>query len=210
MKKLVTLLLLLACIATAAEAKRRETPEEAAKRIRNYSGWEFGASGRVNFIFYELQHMKVADEAAVNAHRIPKKQLMGGDILFNAGYFLNNHWKMGIETGVQLQYNGPLVPIYATVHHYYGKRKNCLFNFFNIGTNMLFDHGVRMGGMAGIGGGYRIPVKESKMNVDLMIGYQATLLRPRPTVNGGYAFDRKDIKLQEVNQMVYVGIGVSF
>lgn len=210
MKKLVTLLLLLACIATAAEAKRRETPEEAAKRIRSYSGWEFGASGRVNFIFYELQHMKVADDPAVNAHRIPKKQLMGGDILLNAGYFLNNHWKIGIEGGVQLQYNGPLVPLYATVHHYYGKRKNCLFNYLNIGTNLLFDHGVRMGGMAGIGGGYRIPVKDSKMNVDLTIGYQASLVRPRPVVNGSYAFDFSEIKLQEINQMVYIGIGVSF
>ena len=52
MKKLVTLMLLLACIATAAEAKRREPPEEAAKRLRNYSGWEFGAPGRGNLIIY--------------------------------------------------------------------------------------------------------------------------------------------------------------
>ena len=210
MKKSVTLMLLLACIVTAAEAKRRETPEEAAKRIRNYSGWEFGATGRVAFIFYELQHMKVADEAAVNASRIPKKQLMGGQIALNAGYFLNNRWKLGVAGGVELQYNGPLVPIYATVHHYYGKRKNCLFNYLNLGTNILFDHGMRMGGMAGIGGGYRMPVKDSKMNVDLTIGYQATLLRPRPVVNGNFSFERRDIKLQEINQMVYIGIGVSF
>ncbi|MDE7129032.1 MAG: hypothetical protein K2O07_01725, partial [Alistipes sp.] len=85
MKKSVTLMLLLACIVTAAEAKRRETPEEAAKRIRNYSGWEFGATGRVNFIFYELQHMKVAAAAAVNASRIHNTQLMGGQIARSAG-----------------------------------------------------------------------------------------------------------------------------
>lgn len=210
MKKFVTLILLLACAVSAADAKRRETPEEAAKRIRDYSGWELGAGGRINFIFYELQHMKVADESAVNAHRIPKKQLIGGDLLFNAGYFLDNHWKIGVETGVQLQYNGPLVPICATAHYYYGKRKSCLFNYVDLGTNILFEHGMRMGGMAGVGGGYRVHVKDSNMNVDFTIGYQALLLRPRPVVYGDFAFDRSEIKYQEINQMVYVGIGVSF
>lgn len=210
MKRLITLILLAAFIAQPADARRRETPEEAAKKMRSYSGWEIGASGRVNFIFYELQRMKIASEDLVSAYRIPKKQLVGGQITFNAGRFLDNHWKIGIETGIQIQYNGPVVPIYATAHYYYGKRKNCLFNYLNAGTNILFEHGPRMGGTFGAGGGYRLRVKDSDMNIDLMIGYQLSMLSPRPVVNGNFAFDRKDISYKALNQMAYFGIGVTF
>jgi len=92
-----------------------------------------------------------------------------------------------------------VVPIYATAHYYYGKRKNCLFNYLNAGTNILFEHGPRMGGTFGAGGGYRLRVKD-----------QLSMLSPRPVVNGNFAFDRKDISYKALNQMAYFGIGVTF
>jgi hypothetical protein len=135
--------------------------------------------------------------------------MIGGNVMFNGGYFLNNHWKLGFELGAQMQYNHTFVPISLTGHYYYGTRKNCLFNFVSLGTNMLFNKGVRFG-LNGSGGvGVRIQSPESKYKYDIMLGYQAVMLNPRPH-GGEFGFDAKDVKYRRVNQGIYLGFGFHF
>ena len=61
MKKILLFILLALVGITNADAKRRETAEEIERKTRHYSGWEWGAAGRANLIFYELDYMRVAN-----------------------------------------------------------------------------------------------------------------------------------------------------
>lgn len=208
MKRLVILVLLALMIAPAAEARRRETPEEIERKTRHYSGWEWGLSGRFSLIYYELERMRVDDQLPVRAFQSQAK--LGGNVMLNAGYFLNNHWKLGVEAGAQIQYNGTVVPIYATAHYYYGTRKNCLFNFLNLGTNVLFDDGLRFGTTCAGGIGFRFQSPDSSHKIDVMLGYQALLTMPRPVVEGNFSYDRRDLRRQQFNQSVFIGLGFTF
>ncbi|MBQ2141808.1 MAG: hypothetical protein II204_01500, partial [Alistipes sp.] len=180
MKKTLLLVLMALLTITAADAKRRETPEEIERKTRHYSGWEWGASARANLIFYELDYMRVYNEPPVSAYKSHAK--FGGNIMLNGGYLINNHWKVGVELGAQIQYDYTVVPIYATAHYFYGKRKNCLFNFLNLGTNVLFDKGLRFGATGAGGVGFRIQTPDSPNKYDIMIGYQALMMNPRPVI----------------------------
>lgn len=208
MKRLFILLLLLLTVATSAEARRRETPEEIELRTRHYSGWEFGAAGRFGLYFYELDYMRVFNQSPVTAYQSHAR--LGGNVMLNAGYFLNNHWKLGVEAGAQIQYNYTVVPIYATAHYYYGTRKNCFFNFANLGTNVLFDKGLRFGATGAVGVGVRLQSPESPRKFDIMLGYQSLMLTPRPVVNGSFTFERGDMQRLELNQSVFIGLGITF
>lgn len=208
MKKFFVLLLLATLTIPVAEARRRETPEEIERKTRHYQGWEKGVSLRANLIFYELDRTRIIGEKAVRTYTDQTK--FGGNVLINAGYFLNNHWKIGAELGVQMQYNHTVMPIYATAHYYYGTRKNCLFNFVNLGTNLLFDKGVRFGSTCAGGVGFRIQSPDSKNKYDIMVGYQALLMRPRPEMEGSYQFKAKDVKRHEFNQGVFLGFTLTF
>lgn len=208
MKRVIFVLLAAMMILPTAEAKRRETAEEIEQKTRHYAGWEWGLSARGYFVFYELDRTKIVGEDAMRAHKTQTK--FGGSAMLNVGYFLNNHWKIGAEVGAQMQYNHTVIPLYASVHYYYGKRKNCLFNFANLGTNILFDHGLRFGSTCAGGVGYRFQSPTGRRKVDLMLGYQALLLNPRPVIEGDYSFNKRDINRKEFNQSVFIGLGISF
>lgn len=209
MKKFLVLLLLATLTIPVAEAKRRETPEEIERKTRHYQGWEKGVSLRANLFFYELDRTRIVGQKAVRTYTDQAK--FGGDVLFNIGYFINNHWKIGAELGAQIQYNYTTMPIYATAHYYYGTRKNCLFNFVNLGTNLLFQKGaVRLGSTCAGGIGYRIQAPDSKYKYDIMLGYQAYLLRPRPEFEGYYQYKPKDVKRHVFNQGVFIGFTLTF
>ena len=122
------LLLLVAMTIPVAEARRRETPEEIERKTRHYQGWEKGVSLRASLIFYELDRTRIVGEKAVRTYTDQAK--FGGNVMLHAGYFINNHWKVGAEIGAQIQYNHTVIPVYATAHYYYGTRKNCLLNHF--------------------------------------------------------------------------------
>ena len=189
MKRLVIIVLLMLMAVPMAEAKRRETPEEIERKTRHYSGWEWGAAGRVSLVFYELDHMRIAGQPAVRAYQSQAK--MGGNIMVNGGYFLSNHWKLGLELGAQIQYN-------------------CLFNFVNAGTNILFDKGLRFGTTAAGGIGFRFQSPDSNHKIDLMLGYQALMLSPRPVIKEPFGYKPQDVKRIGFNQSVFLGIGISF
>ena len=208
MKKTLLLVLMALLTITAAEAKRRETPEEIERKTRHYSGWEWGASGRANLVFYELDYMRVHNESPVSAYKSHAK--FGGNIMLNGGYLINNHWKVGLEIGAQIQYDHTVMPIYATAHYFYGKRKNCVFNFLNLGTNVLFNKGLRFGATGAGGVGFRIQTPESHCKYDIMIGYQALMMNPRPVIKEPFHYSPKDINRKRLDQCVFLGIGVSF
>lgn len=208
MKKLLFLLLFIAFIAPQTEAKRRESEEEIARKTRHYSGWEYGVSGRVGLYFYEMDYMRIKGQSGVDAYTSHAK--MGGNVMLNAGYFINNHWKLGVEAGAQIQYNYTFVPIYLTAHYHYGKRKNNFFNFLNLGTNVLFDKGLRFGATAAGGVGVRLQSPDSKHKYDITLGYQALLLSPRPVIEGDFSFKAKDVTRIELNQSVFIGFGFTF
>ena len=208
MKRFIIVALLMLMAVPMAEAKRRETPEEIERKTRHYSGWEWGAAGRVSLVFYEEAHMRILGQPAVRAYKSQAK--MGGNIMLNGGYFLSNHWKLGLELGAQIQYNYTVVPIYVTAHYFYGKRKNCLFNFVNAGTNILFDTGLRFGTTAAGGVGFRFQSPDNNHKIDLMLGYQALMLSPRPVIKQPFGYEPKDVKRIAFNQSVFLGIGISF
>lgn len=225
MKRLLLIALLFILAIPVAEAKRRETEEEIARKTRNYEGWEWGASARASLIFYEMDYMKIKGQPSQMAYKSQAK--FGGDVLLNAGYFLNNHWKLGAELGVQMQYNyKAIVPVYVTAHYYYGERKNCFFNFVNLGTNMLFSSvpkdsamslayqgrstSVRFGATGAGGIGVRLQGKNSSDKYDIMIGYQALMLSPRPVIKGSFGYKPQDVKRLELNQQVFIGLGITF
>ncbi len=191
-----------------AEAKRRESEEEIARKTRHYSGWEFGAAARVSLVFYDMDYMRIKGQSGVMAYKSQAK--MGGNIMLNAGYLFNNHWKLGVEAGAQIQYNHTVVPIYLTAHYFYGKRKNCLFNFLNLGTNVLFDKGLRFGATGAGGVGFRLQSPDSTMKYDIILGYQALMLTPRPVIEGDFSFKPKDITRLGLNQSVFIGLNVTF
>lgn len=215
MKRLLLLLVALVMIVPMAEAKRRETPEEIERKTRHYSGWEWGAQGRFALTFYELNYQKVYNEAPVKSyfagvkHLDSGKAMLGGNVMINGGYFIDNNWKVGLEIGGQFQYNHIVVPISAKVHYFYGKRKNCLFNFLGVGTNMLFDKGARFGVNGEGGVGYRMQSPNSKLKYEIVLGYQAIMFNPRP-YGGGYQFRPGDVKFKRLNQSVFIGLGVYF
>ena len=208
MKKLILLLLAMAVIVPSAEAKKRETPEEIERKTRHYKGWEWGASARAHLIFYELDYMRVAKERPVSAYKAHAK--FGGSILVNGGYFINNHWKVGMELGAQMQYDYTVVPVMATLHYYYGKRKTCLFNFLNLGTNAVFTQGVRFGATGAGGLGVRIQSPDSDIKYDLMLGYQALMMNPRPVIKEPFGYSPKDVNRKRLDQCVFIGLGVTF
>ncbi len=208
MKKTLLLVLMALLTITAADAKRRETPEEIERKTRHYSGWEWGASARANLIFYELDYMRVYNESPVSAYKSHAK--FGGNIMLNGGYLINNHWKVGVELGAQIQYDYTVVPIYATAHYFYGKRKNCLFNFLNLGTNVLFDKGLRFGATGAGGVGFRIQTPDSPNKYDIMIGYQALMMNPRPVIKEPFNYNPKDVNRKRLDQGVFIGFGMTF
>ena len=195
-------------IVPTVEAKRRETPEEIERKTRHYSGWEWGAAGRVGLIFYDLDYMRIAGEDPVTAYRTITK--MGGNVMLTGGYLINNHWRVGLEAGAQIQYNYTTVPVVATLHYFYGKRKNCLFNFLNLGTNVLFDKGMRFGATGSGGVGFRIQAPDSDIKYDIMIGYNAQMVNPRPVIKEPYGFKPEDVNRKGINQMVFLGFGINF
>ena len=205
MKRVVLLLLAALMIAPAAEAKRRETPEEIERKTRHYTGWEWGAEGRFNLIFCDTSFEKVLNEPLVSSYKAQAK--FGGNILLNGGYFINNNWRLGFELGAQIQYNYTVVPIAVTARYFYGKRKTSLFNFVNAGTNVLFDNGLRFGALAEGGVGIRLQSPDSKFKYDIMVGYQALMINPR-SHGGDFVADKVNFK--RVNQSVYIGLGVNF
>ncbi|MBQ5736884.1 MAG: hypothetical protein IIV52_04145 [Alistipes sp.] len=225
MKRFLLIALLLILAIPTAEAKRRETEEEIAMKTRHNEGWEWGAQARASLIFYEMDYMAIKGQSPQTAYKAHAK--FGGNILLNAGYHLTNHWRLGVETGVQIQYNyKAIVPLYLTAHYFYGKRKNCLFNFVNVGTNMLFNSVsksdatnvayvgdkkfVRFGATGAGGIGVRLQSPNSSDKVDIMIGYQALLLSPRPVINGSFGYKPQDVKRLELNQQVFIGVGITF
>jgi hypothetical protein len=208
MKRFILLALLVIMTIPVAEAKRRETEEEIARKTRNYEGWEWGAAGRFNLFFYEMDYMRIMKEEPTVAYKAKAK--VGGNLMLNGGYLINNHWRVGVELGAQMQYNYVVAPVYATAHYFYGKRKNCLFNFLNLGTNMLFDKGVRFGATGAGGVGVRLQSPDSDMKFDIMLGYQALLLNPRPVIKEPYGFSPKDVNRKVLNQGVFIGVGVNF
>jgi hypothetical protein len=117
---------------------------------------------------------------------------------------------VGVELGAQIQYDYTSVPIYATAHYFYGTRKNCLFNFLNLGTNVLFDKGLRFGATGAGGVGFRIQTPDSHCKYDIMLGYQALMLNPRPVVKEPFNYSPKDINRKRLDQCVFIGLGVSF
>lgn len=208
MKKTLLLVLLALVAITSAEAKRRETPEEIERKTRHYSGWEWGATGRFNLLFYELDYMRVANESPVSAYKAHAK--CGGSVLLNGGYFINNHWKVGMELGAQIQYDYTSVPIYATAHYYYGTRKTCFFNFVNVGTNAIFTKGMRFGATGAGGLGVRIQAPDKDYKVDITLGYEALMMNPRPVIKEPYGYSPKDVNRKRLDQCVFLGLGVTF
>ena len=208
MKRFTILFLLVLMTIPVAEAKRRETDEEIARKTRHYEGWEFGAAARFDMLFYEMDYMRIRGQKGVSAYQTQTK--FGGNAMVNAGYFLNNHWKIGAELGAQIQYNDIVVPVYLTAHYYYGKRKNCLFNFVNLGTNVIFNHGPRFGATGAAGVGVRLQKPEGDHAFDIMVGYQAIMLNTRPAMKGDFSYDIGDINRKTLNQGVFIGLGMTF
>ena len=208
MRRLVVFVLLVLMTVPMAEAKRRETPEEIERKTRRYSGWEWGAAGRVALVFYEHDYMRIAGEKPVKAYKSQAK--MGGNVMLTGGYLINNHWRVGIEAGAQIQYNYTTVPIAVTAHYFYGKRKNCLFNFVNMGTNILFNKGLRFGTTCTGGIGYRLQAPDSDMKYDITLGYNATMMNPRPVIKEPFGLKPKDVNRKSFNQMVFIGFGINF
>jgi hypothetical protein len=208
MRKLILLLLAVVMIVPAAEAKRRESAEEIERKTRHYKGWEWGATGNFNLVFYDLEYTRIKGEKGVSDYQSQAK--FGGSVMLNGGYFLNNHWKIGAEIGAQIQYNYTVMPIVATAHYYYGKRKTCLFNFLQLGTNVLFNKGLRFGALSAGGVGVRFQNPNNSYKIDLMVGYQALLLNPRPMLKGDFTLSPKDVNRKGLNQSVFIGIGVAF
>lgn len=215
MKRLFLLLVAVLMIVPMAEAKRRETPEEIERKTRNYSGWEWGAQARFNLVFYDMNYMKVYNETPVKEYfaglkTADDKAMLGGNFMLNGGYFLNNHWKIGLELGAQIQYNHTFIPVSVTGHYFYGTRKNCLFNFVTLGTNMLIESGAVRFGANGTGGlGVRLQSPDSKLKYDIVLGYQAVMLNPAPH-SGSFQYKPGDVKFHAVNQSVFIGLGVYF
>lgn len=215
MKRLLLLLVAVVMIAPMAEAKKRETAEEVELKTRHYSGWEWGAQGRFNLVFYDLSYMKVYNEAPVKEYfagvkTADDKAMLGGTFLLNGGYFINNNWKVGFELGAQVQYNHTFMPISVTGHYFYGTRKNCLFNFVTLGTNMLAEKGsLRFGANGSAGVGFRIQSPYSVLKYDIVLGYQSVMLNPKPH-GGDFSFNSDDVKFHRVNQSIYIGLGVTF
>ena len=73
MKRFIIVALLMLMAVPMAEAKRRETPEEIERKTRHYSGWEWGAAGRVSLVFYEEAHMRILGQPAVRAYKSQAK-----------------------------------------------------------------------------------------------------------------------------------------
>ena len=208
MKRLVIFLFIVLFAMPTAEAKRRETAEERERKTRNYEGWEQSVSGRFALIFYDAKYMQITGEPAQRTYS--SKAHIGGSFTYGGGYLINNHWRVGAEIGIQPQFNYTVMPVYATAHYFYGTRKNCLFNFVNIGTNVLFNEGMRFGGIYAGGIGFRFQGMDSYNKIDLMLGYQLLQTSPRPTIKEPYAFDAKDVKLRGTNQSVFIGVSYSF
>ena len=207
MKKAILLLIAALMIIPTAEAKRRETPEEIELKTRHYQGWEWGAQARFDLVFYDMIYSKVYNEAGHQAYGAQAK--FGGNVMLNGGYFINNNWKLGLELGAQMQYNYTFMPVAVTAQYFYGKRKTCLFNFLNLGTNVLFQKGMRFGALGEGGVGVRIQSPESKFKYDIILGYQALMLNPRPQ-SGDFQFNNSDINYKKVNQSVFIGLGINF
>ena len=224
MKKFLLIALLFILAIPTVDAKRRESEEEIALKTRHNEGWEWGAAARAAQVFYEMDYMAIKGQSSQMAYKSQAK--MGGNILVNGGYHINNHWRVGLEAGVQMQYNyKAIIPVYFTAHYFYGTRKNCLFNFVNLGTNRLFN-GVKKSdmdvaylddnksvrfGVTGAGGiGVRLQGKNSSDKYDIMIGYQALMLSPRPVIKGSFGYKPQDVKRLELNQQVFIGLGITF
>lgn len=208
MKRLFLLVMLVFLMAPIAEAKRRETPEEIEQKSRHYSGWEWGAAGRVNLLFYNLDKTVIMNQRPSKVY-IAKADV-GGSVMLNGGYFLSNNWKLGLEMGAYMQRDITMMPAYLTAHYFYGKRKNCLFNFLNVGTNVVFEKGMRFGFTGAGGVGFRLQGKDSNSKIDIMLGYQTNLMRPRPVTEGEFHFKQEDMSRIRLNQSVFLGIGVAF
>ena len=208
MKRLFLLFLLVLLAVPTVEAKRRETPEEIERKTRKYEGWEQTVSGRFALIFYQGVRTEIEGQAPERSYKAQAR--LGGSLTYGGGYLINNHWRVGAEVGVQPQYNHTLIPAYLTAHYFYGKRKNCLFNFLNLGTNVLFNKGVRFGATGAGGVGVRLQSPDSDHKFDIMIGYQAIMLNPRPVIKEPYCYSPKDVNRKVLNQSVFIGIGVNF
>lgn len=208
MRKLILLLLAMAMVIPAAEAKKRETPDEIERKTRSYAGWEWGVNGRFNLVFFDMNYTKIIGETGVKDYRAHAK--FGGSITANGGYFFNNHWRLGAEVGVQMQYDYTTIPLVATLHYYYGKRKTCLFNFLNLGTNMLINKGVRFGATGAGGVGVRIQTPDSRNKYEITLGYQALMMNPRPDMSGSFEYLPKDVKRIKLDQSVFIGVGFFF
>lgn len=208
MKRIAILVLLALMIIPTAEAKRRETPEEIERKTRHYSGWEWGFAGRVNLVFYELDYMRIVGQKPVSAYKSLAK--MGGNIMLTGGYHFDNHWKLGFQTGAQIQYNYTTMPILASLHYYYGKRKTCLFNFVDLGTNVIFGKGLHFGATGSGGVGVRLQSPDSDMKYDIMLGYNVQMCSPLPVIKEPYGFDRRDVNRKALNQSVFIGFGITF
>lgn len=207
MKKAILLLIVALMIIPTAEAKRRETPDEIARKTREYKGWEWGAEARFDLVFYDMIYSKVYNDAAKKSYAAQAK--FGGNVMLNGGYFITNNWKVGLEIGAQMQYNYTMMPLAVTAQYFYGKRKNCLFNFVNLGTNVLFQKGMRFGALGEAGVGVRLQSPQSKLKYNIIIGYQALMLNPRPK-SGQFGFSKGDVNYKRVNQSVYLGVGIAF
>ena len=81
MKRLFLLVMLVFLMAPIAEAKRRETPEEIEQKSRHYSGWEWGAAGRVNLLFYNLDKTVIMNQRPSKVY-IAKADV-GGSVMLN-------------------------------------------------------------------------------------------------------------------------------
>ena len=208
MKRIFLLVMLAFLIVPTAEAKRRETPEEIEQKSRHYSGWEWGAAGRVNLLFYNLERTTILNRMPSRVYEA--KADVGGSVMLNGGYFLSNNWKLGLEMGAYMQKDITMMPAYLTAHYFYGKRKNCLFNFLNAGANVLFEKGLRFGFTGAGGVGFRFQGKDSDSKIDVMLGYQTNLMRPRPVIQGEFHFNVEDMSRIRLNQSVFLGIGIAF
>lgn len=208
MKRFILLLLAMAMIAPSAEAKRRETPEEIERKTRHYSGWEWGAHGRFNLVFYDMNYTKIKGETGVQDYRAHAK--FGGNVMVGGGYFFDNHWRLGVEMGAQIQYDHTVVPIVATLRYYYGTRKTCLFNFVDLGTNVLFNKGARFGATGAGGLGVRIQSPDNSNKFEITLGYQALMMSPRPKLNGQFSYKPSDVTRIKLDQSVFIGVGIYF
>jgi hypothetical protein len=207
MKKAILLLMAAMMIIPTAEAKRRESEEEIERKTRHYQGWEWGAEARLDLVFYDMTYSKVLNDPAVMSYKAQAK--FGGNVMLNGGYFINNNWRLGLELGAQMQYNYTVMPVAVTARYFYGTRKNCLFNFVNVGTNVLFNNGMRFGALGEGGVGVRLQSPESKLKYDIILGYQALMLNPRPH-GGDFTLPNSKVKFKKLNQSVYLGFGISF